>query len=248
MAVGAPITPVLPFSKTSKTGIELQSDTASASTVTSSQGGVLLQGGTVNMVGVQVDAAKDIAINGGQVYIQAATNTSSVTGTSSTGGKGLTANQFIWHDPSTGINAKRTITTEIQDSTLTRTTLNGTNVTISAADTLAMFGTTVNASGALTLNADTLLLGTQTTEHSQSETSQGRDLGYQKTKDKGTQDQTTHYNQFNAVNLAVNANHVQAGIGARDSVEQLAKQPGMGWVEQLNNDPKLQGKIDWVKV
>lgn len=111
-----------------------------------------------------------------------------------------------------------------------------------------MFGTTMNASGALTLNADTLLLGTQTTEHSQSETSQGRDLGYQKTKDKGTQDQTTNYNQFNAVNLAVNANHVQAGIGARDSVEQLAKQPGMGWVEQLNNDPKLQGKIDWVKV
>lgn len=248
MAVGAPITPVLPFSKGSTTGIELQSDTASASTITSSQGGVLLQGGTVNMVGVQVDAAKDIVINGGQVYIQAATNTSSVTGTSSTSGKGLTANQFIWHDPSTGINAKRTITTDIQDSTLTRTTLNGANVTITAADTLAMFGTTVNASGALTLNADTLLMGTQTTEHSQSETSQGRDLGYQKTKDKGTQDQTTNYNQFNTGKLAVNANHVQAGIGARDSLEQLAKQPGMGWVEQLNNDPKLSGKIDWVKV
>ncbi|CAN7554148.1 MULTISPECIES: hemagglutinin repeat-containing protein [unclassified Variovorax] len=87
MAVGAPITPVLPFSKGSTTGVELQSDTASASTITSSQGGVLLQGGTVNMVGVQVDAAKDIVINGGQVTIQAATNTSSVTGTSSTSGK-----------------------------------------------------------------------------------------------------------------------------------------------------------------
>jgi filamentous hemagglutinin len=88
-------------------------------------------------------------------------------------GKGLTANQFIWHDPSTGINAKRTITTEIQDSTLTRTTLNGANVSIAAADTLAMFGTTVNTPGTLTLNADTLLLGTQTTEHSQSEPARG---------------------------------------------------------------------------
>lgn len=38
-----------------------------------------------------------------------------------------------WHDgASTGINAKRTITTDIQDSTLTRTTLNGANVTIGA--------------------------------------------------------------------------------------------------------------------
>ncbi|MDM0030378.1 DUF637 domain-containing protein [Variovorax saccharolyticus] len=31
-------------------------------------------------------------------------------------------------------------------------------------------------------------------------------------------------------------------------MEALAKRPGMGWIEQINNDPKLQGKIDWPRV
>ncbi|CAN7750141.1 hypothetical protein LJR084_006818 [Variovorax sp. LjRoot84] len=84
--------------------------------------------------GREVDAAKDIVINGGQVTIQAATNQFGHRHQQHQG-EGLTANQFIWHDPTTGINAKRTI---------------------SAADTLALFGTTVNASGTLTLNTDTL--------------------------------------------------------------------------------------------
>ena len=48
--------------------------------------------------------------------------------------------------------------------------------------------------------------------------------------------------------LAVNAHRVQAGLGAKDSLDQLARQPGMGWVEQLNNDPSLSGRIDWAKV
>ena len=35
---------------------------------------------------------------------------------------------------------------------------------------------------------------------------------------------------------------------ARDSMLALSTQPGMGWVTQLANDPKYQGKIDWAKV
>lgn len=247
--LGTPPMPVLPYGKASTAGIDLQTDTASASTISSSQGGVLLQGGnTVFLQGVQVDAAKDINIKGDNVIIQAATNSTSATSSTNARTKGIEPGQILWHDPSTGINARKTTETQVEDSTLTRTTLHGANVSIEAANTLAMSATTVNTPGTLSLSADNLILGTQTTAHSEQTTSQGRDLAYQKFKDEGQSDQTTHYNQFNVGTLAVNANHVQAGLGARDSVEALAKQPGMGWVEQITNDPKLNGKIDWQRV
>ncbi|WP_307574737.1 DUF637 domain-containing protein [Variovorax paradoxus] len=249
LLTGAPIIPTLPYGKTTTNGMDLQTDTASASTISSSQGGVLLQGGnTVFLQGVQVDAAKDINIKGGNVIIQAATNTTSATSSASARTKGIEPGQILWHDPSTGINARKTTDTTVKDSTLTRTTLNGANVSIEAVDTLAMAATTVNTPGKLTLTADNLILGTQSTEHSEQTTSQGRDLAYQKFKDQGQSDQTTNYNQFNVGNLTVNANHIQAGLGARDSVEALAKQPGMGWVDQITKDPNLSGKIDWQRV
>ncbi|WP_234975062.1 DUF637 domain-containing protein [Variovorax paradoxus] len=248
LLTGNPVIPALPYGKKSTTGVEIESDTAVASTISGGQGGVLLQGGSVFLQGVQIDAAKDVNITGGNVVAQAATNSSAVTGTSSSRTKGIEPGKILWHDPSTGINAKKTTETKIEDSTLTRTTITGANVNISAADTLAMAATTVNTPGKLTLEADQLILGTQTTEHREQTTSQGRDLGYQKNKDKGTQDQTTNYNQFNVGNLAVTANRIQAGLGARDSIEELAKQPGMDWVKQITNDPKLNDKIDWTKV
>lgn len=246
--LGGSIPMVGPIKKGSTTGMEIQTDSASASTIQSSQGGVLLQGGnSVFLQGVQVDAAKDINIRGGNVVIQAATNASSITGSHSSNNLNL-GTETWWRDPSTGINAKKTTTTEAQQSTLARTTLTGANVSITAADTLAMAGTTVNTPGTLSLNADTLILGTQTTEQRTQTTSAGRDVVYQKTKDRGQSDQTTNYNQFNTGTLAVNANRIEAGLGARDSLEALAKQPGMAWVDQLNNDPKFAGKIDWKRV
>ena len=81
-----------------------------------------------------------------------------------------------------------------------------------------------------------------------SNTSQGGDWAWQKAKGKGASDQTTNYNQFNVGTLAMPVNSVQIGLGARDSVSALAQQPGMAWVNQIANDPKLAGKVDWTKV
>lgn len=246
--IGAPV--ILPSGKTTTTGVEIKSDTAAPSTISSSNGGILLQGNnSVFMQGVQVDAAKDVSILGGNVIIQAATNQQSVTGT--------TSSKSAWYDFGSaamlkdvgkGIKGRETTSTEVDTTTLARTTINGANVTIAAADTLALAGTTINTPGKVSLSADTLLLGTQTTETTTRTTSQGRDLVYQVNRDNGRTDQTTNYNQINAGNLSVTANHVQAGLGARDSIEELSKQPGMSWVNQLVNDPKLSGKIDWQKV
>ncbi len=142
------------------------------------------------------------------------------------------------------------------DTTIFAASLDSTRGTIAAVDgdlAVATTGGTKNSSGTMQAggNVDISNGGFENsagTEHGVQETAHGRDLGYQKAKDKGTVDQTTNYNQFNAGSLEVNANHVQAGLGARDSLEQLARQPGMGWVDQINNNPSLQGKIDWQRV
>ncbi|MGJ7580836.1 DUF637 domain-containing protein [Variovorax sp. RHLX14] len=111
-----------------------------------------------------------------------------------------------------------------------------------------MTGTTVNTPGALTFNADKLILGTQTPQTDVSNTSQGGDAAWIKNKGEGSSDQTTNYNQFNVGTLATPVDSMQIGLGARDSVSALAQQPGMAWINQIANDPKLACKVNWTKV
>ncbi len=249
-ALGAALGFVMPSGKATTTGIEIKSDVAAPSTITSSKGGILLQGDNgVFLQGVQVDAAKDVSILGGNVVVQAAANQQSVTGTTSSKSAWYDfGSMAILKDVGKGIKARENTATEIDTTTLTRTNINGANVSIAAADTLALAGTTIDSPGKVSLSADTLLMGTQTTETTTRTTSQGRDMVYQVMRDNGRTDQTTNYNQINAGSLSVTANRVQAGLGARDSIEALSRQPGMGWVNQLASDPKLEGKIDWQKV
>lgn len=249
-ALGAAMGFVMPSGRATATGSEINFDTAAPSTITSSNGGILLQGnGGVFLQGVQVDGAKDVAIKGGNVVIRAATNRQSAIGT--TGSKSAWydfGSAAILKDVGKGIKARETTATETDATSLTRTHVSGANVSIKADDTLALAGATIKTPGKLSLTADMLVMGTQTTEETTRTSSQGRDLVYQVLRDKGGNHQTTQYNQIHAGELSVTANRVQAGLGARDSIEQLSKQPGMGWVDQLANDPKLSGKVDWQKV
>lgn len=239
--------------KASGKTVEIKTDVAAPTSISSEKGGVLIEGGVVNMRGVQVDAAKDITITGTDVNIAAAENRTEVNGSESSRGGSFNAVGF--HSFGKGINAKLTDKMESSSTSLTNTTLSGANVNIaangtpgSAGGTLNLAGTTVNTPGTLTLKGDQVNLLPQTTETSLRNTSQGGDVAWQKTTDKGTTDQKLNYNQLNVGQLAINANHIQAGLGAKDSVAALGKQPGMDWVNQLQNDPKLKDKVDWVKV
>ncbi|WP_219212067.1 DUF637 domain-containing protein [Variovorax boronicumulans] len=230
------------------------SNTAAPTAIESKNGGVLLLGDQgAALRGVQVDAKKDVTVRGATVSVIDAVN--EYTGSSQHYEKNLNlGTETWWRDPGTGINAKRTDTDAGQRTSLAGTSLNGANVNLLAVDkdgnkgTLTLGAITVNTPGKLTLEADQLVLATQTTKEDQSHTSAGRDLAWQKTQGKGSSDEQTHYAKLNAGEIATPVNSVQAGLGARDSVEALAQQPGMGWVKQLNEDPKLQGKVDWVKV
>ena len=237
----------------SRNDTSTSSNTAVASSITSANGGVRLQGdGVAILRGVQVNAAEDVTIKGGTVSITGATNYASSTSEQYTRGTKIGAS--LVHDLGKGIDAKNTDKGEQQASTLARTTLSGANVTVTSTGTdgkgglLTMTGTTVNTPGTLTLNADKLILGTQTTQTDVSNTSQGGDVAWIKNKGEGSSDQATNYNQFNVGTLATPVNSVQIGLGARDSVSALAQQPGMAWVNQIADDPKLAGKVDWTKI
>lgn len=243
----------VPIGAGSRNDTSTSSNTAVASSITSANGGVRLQGdGAAILRGVQVNAAEDVTIRGGTVSITGATNYASSTSEQYTRGTKIGAS--LVHDLGKGIDAKNTDKGEQQASTLARTTLSGANVTVTSTGTdgkgglLTMTGTTVNTPGTLTLNADKLILDTQTTQTDVSNTSQGGDVAWIKNKGEGSSDQATNYNQFNVGTLATPVNSVQIGLGAKDSVSALAQQPGMAWVNQIANDPKLAGKVDWTKI
>ncbi|MGJ7580839.1 DUF637 domain-containing protein [Variovorax sp. RHLX14] len=243
----------LPLGASRRDDASTSSNTAVASSITSANGGVLLQGnGAAILRGVQVDAANDITVKGGAVSITGAIDYSSASSEQYRRGMGL--EKLLVPELGKGFDAKNIDKGEQQASSVARSTLSGANVTITSTGAdgegglLTMTGTTVDTPGALTFNADKLILGTQTTQTDTSNTSQGGDLAWQKAKGEGSSDQTTNYNKFNVGTLATPVNSMQIGLGARDSVSALAQQPGMSWINQIANDPKLAGKVDWTKV
>ncbi|MDR6539795.1 adhesin HecA-like repeat protein, partial [Variovorax soli] len=122
--------PVFMQNKASGTGIGVGRDTAAASTITSSQGGILLQGGAVKLVGTQVSAARDIAIEGGSVNIAGAVERSEVHGEQRQ--RGGDFGPLGLHDLGHGLGAKSADMLEAETTGLARTTLSGANVTLTA--------------------------------------------------------------------------------------------------------------------
>ncbi|OZB73915.1 MAG: hypothetical protein B7X29_11040, partial [Halothiobacillus sp. 13-55-115] len=62
-------------------------------------------------------------------------------------------------------------------------------------------------------------------------------------------DQQTHYNQLTAGQLDLQAGgRITADMSVRDSAAVLAKSPDMAWLRQLQQDPKLAGKVDWKQI
>ncbi|MDL9998621.1 DUF637 domain-containing protein [Variovorax sp. J22P240] len=226
--------------------LETRTDDAAASTITSGQGGIYLEGGnSVYLRGAQVNAAKDLTIQGGEVTIIAARNEAGLTvGNSSSKKSGVSS---ALH----GLDRKNENIRDADVSSLANSTLSGANVSITAtgdngtSGAVTIAGTTIDTPGKLKLEGDSVNLALQSTESTTSRTGGSSNLTWQSTKDSGTTDETLHYNQINAGSLEVNADRVTVGMNAKDSVDALAQQPGMGWIGQMNSDPNLAGKVDW---
>ncbi|TPG27118.1 hypothetical protein EAH83_05205 [Variovorax ginsengisoli] len=93
-----------------------------------------------------------------------------------------------------------------------------------------------------------LVFATQTTTDAASRQEAKGDAAFVSASGKGHVDETTHYNQLNVGTLKIVAKGgVTAQIGEHDTQATLAQQPGMGWVDQIANDPAL-GRVDWQQV
>ncbi|RYF57957.1 MAG: hypothetical protein EOO27_14015, partial [Comamonadaceae bacterium] len=294
--------PIPTGAKSSRTSVERRSDAASPSTITSARGGVLLEGETVRLQGPQIEAARTLRIEGGDVAISAAVNEQNVTTGSAERGASLGA--VLRAEPGTGLRARSQEGFDGRTTTLARTTLEAANIEISArkggassngtsssgmgngtgkeagtedgasavpdagnasgsgwdsgagsgsrtstsTGTLTLSGTTIATPGTLTLRGEQVDLAPELTEASLGRQTQGKDVMWQKAADEGQSRQSTHYNQLTVGQLAIEAPRIAIGLGAQQSVEALAQQPGMQWVGKLASDPAVRDRVDWYRV
>lgn len=136
-----------------------------------------------------------------------------------------------------------------QQTTLARTTLaakeiqlkSGGDMTLSAIEATAE-SIGIDAGGKLNLL-------TQKTSSAASRSENDGDGAWVSAKSSGRADETTQYNLFNTLNLNIKAGGgVAAQLGQNASLSDLARQPGMAWVNQLANDPAFANSVQWQRV
>lgn len=129
------------------------------------------------------------------------------------------------------------------------TTLSGATVNITAGQDLTSVASTVTA-GTLNLSAgNNLNLLAATLQNNHSEQGYNGDSMTIDQFSRGGKDQTTVYNQINAGTLNVSVGgQINAQIGGTTSIQDLASQPGMGWINTLMNDPANAGKVTWQRI
>ncbi|WP_256099222.1 filamentous hemagglutinin N-terminal domain-containing protein [Variovorax sp. SG517] len=136
-----------------------------------------------------------------------------------------------------------------QETTLARTTLTGKDVQLKSGGDMTLSAIEANADN---LNIDAggkLNLLTQKTTSAFSGSETDGDGAWVSAKSAGHTDETSQYNLFNALNTSIKAGGgVTAQLGQNASLSELAKQPGMAWVNQLTSDPALANSIEWQRV
>ena len=223
--------------------------TAQGTSITSVAGNATVFGGKAAVgEGVQMRADQGaVGFAGGTVDLHAAVTKNSSGSTTTERGNTLLGA----FKPGESFGRKQVDTTDTSATALLRSSLTGKTVRIAANDGDAhIAGTDINTPGTLTLAAPngTVFLDGQQTTTRQANTHSEADLVYGKSRGAGSTEQTTQYNRFNAGTIEFDTPAISAQIGSKDSIEQLARQPGMDWVRQLSNDPALSNKVDWTRL
>ena len=135
-----------------------------------------------------------------------------------------------------------------QETSLARTTLSATDIRLRSGNDTVLAAIEANASTLDIQTGGKLIFATQTTTDAASRQEAKGDAAFVSAAGKGHVDETTHYNQLNVGTLKIVAKGgVTAQIGEHDTQATLAQQPGMGWVDQIANDPAL-GRVNWQQV
>ncbi|MBX3659687.1 MAG: filamentous hemagglutinin N-terminal domain-containing protein [Ramlibacter sp.] len=231
-----------------------------ATTIAAGNGGVLITAGaTATLQGVQVEADRNIVVKGAEVNIGGAVGSDTSTSSTHTEGTNIGLTGFM--KGGHGINAKGSTNATSIDASLTATTLTAQNVTVQAdganggSGDVTLGAVAFNATGTVALQAsNTLNLQVQTTRDITTAATQNKDIVWQKVTDAGNIDEQSHTTQINASTVSITANKVKVQVpvvgatSVQATLQELATQPGMGWINQLQNDPVLRGKVDWSQI
>lgn len=136
-----------------------------------------------------------------------------------------------------------------QQTTLARTTLTAKEIQLKSGGDMTLSAVEANAESIGIDAGGKLNLLTQKTSNAASRSENDGDGAWVSAKSSGRADETTQYNLFNTLNLNIKANGgVTAQLGQNASLSDLAKQPGMAWVNQLANDPAFANSVQWQRV
>ena len=243
---------------------EVSSQFERASNVTAGGNLSITAGQQVNVYASNLGAGEDLKISGKEVTILSGTNQvhreiGSKTSKHSIGTMGN------FKRVGKGMNGKESVTDTLDQTTLAAATLNGKNVTVTATGgDLTLGAAHITAQETVALNApkgavnfDVVKTGTEVGQ------SRGEsDPMYQRTRDTGAHVEVANYTQIDGKTLTLNTPTVNAQVGqnaikgpgdiyvAQQTIEQVLQsqrnQPGMGWMNQIQNDPALNKlQINW---
>ncbi|WP_080647876.1 two-partner secretion domain-containing protein [Variovorax atrisoli] len=136
-----------------------------------------------------------------------------------------------------------------QETSLARTTLTGKDIQLKSGGDMTLSAIEANAENLSIDAGGKLNLLTQKTTSAFSGSETDGDGAWVSAKSAGHTDETSQYNLFNALNTSIKASGgVTAQLGQNASLSELAKQPGMAWVNQLTSDPALANSVEWQRV
>jgi len=136
-----------------------------------------------------------------------------------------------------------------QETSLARTTLAGKDIQLKSGGDMTLSAIEANAENLSIDAGGKLNLLTQKTTSAFSGSETDGDGAWVSAKSAGHTDETSQYNLFNALNTSIKAGGgVTAQLGQNASLSELAKQPGMAWVNQLTSDPALANSVEWQRV
>jgi filamentous hemagglutinin len=228
--------------------------TVQGSSVQGASGVSLAANGLMSATAANLDAgAGKLQIQGATVELAAGLNASQSHQQSTRSKGGIDAIGDL--TPGKGVKYKSDGSVDAANTTLAPTTLSGQSIAIESTQgdmilsgvQVANPATPVSIQSAGNLN----LAAVQTTSE-ESSTSKASDLAWQSVSGKGHNEQSTHYNELGGnvtfnVQGQINA-QINAQTSVKDSAATLAKEPGMGWIGQLQTDPAISNKVNWQQI
>jgi filamentous hemagglutinin len=149
-----------------------------------------------------------------------------------------------------GIGGKSDTKTTGFEQDITSSTITGGNVSIvSQGGNVILEAANVESKNNLNIsavNGAVAILSATSESYFQTDKKESN-VAVQRTSGSGNYDKNVVTTKLTG-NLVIDTNKIIADLPASKGMEELAKQPGMAWINTIQNDPALAGKVDWKKI